>query len=188
VDLLAVGDVLAVAWCVWFCHFYGYVENRWFREQGEAVVFEHFSLYHTFWLTPLFGFHAFVLAHSMQSVFGLNLLQTVLVFLVWMIYEPVGLDWVWWFIRYMDINHLGETWWIGPFPIWVFPVKNLYDYGVGLPWHNPDGSDWDACNIIRRFFPKVPLVWGVKGFRAFWWWWVLPAISLALGIAVFLVA
>ena len=167
-NYILIGNVFAVVWCIWFCHFYGATENRWFKEHGEPIVLNHFSLYHSLWLAPLFGFHSFIFAHSLHQIFNLSMTQTGLLFFAWMLYSPVALDWVWWLIRHLDITHLHG----GPVKVmgrtlWTWPDRNLYDGGKGLPWHSIE--DWDN-------FLGLSLVYGT-----YWWWYVFTGSSLILG-------
>ncbi len=163
-NVIVVGDVLAVAWCVWFCHFYGVVENRWFREAGEAVVLNHFKAYHVFWLVPLFSFHAFVLAHSLQSLLGLSMLQAGLLFAGWACYGDLGLDWVWWVIRWLDFRR--------------DPQAAAAFYHEPNAWHRLDGSDWDAGGLG---------VFRVGGSCVFRWWPICGILSaLLIACAFFL--
>jgi hypothetical protein len=139
VDLLT---LLALVVAFNFPHFYGIAENRLFIEHGEYLPGRHFRIYHL-WLCLLFlgsSFFVYVLSRSLLLV------------ACHFVYAPLGLDWVWWVIRYVDIEYRGV---------------NTYDGGVGKSWHSQE--DWDN-------YLGLPLVGGM-----YWWWWVCGILSLILG-------
>jgi hypothetical protein len=126
-----------------FPHFYGIAENRLFIEHGEYLPGHHFRIYHL-WLAILFGgsgFLIYVLSRSLATM------------VLYVVYSPFGLDWVWWLIRYVDIKYRGV---------------NDYDGGVGKPWHSRE--DWDN-------YLGLPLVLG-----CYWWWWVCGVLCVILGV------
>ncbi|MFB3887962.1 MAG: hypothetical protein ACE14S_00600 [Candidatus Bathyarchaeia archaeon] len=139
-------DAMAIAGLVlvWnFPHVYGAAENRLFIEHGEYLPGRHFRVYHL-WLAGLFagsGFLVLVLSRSAWLTAA------------YLVYAPLGLDWVWWLIRYVDIRFLG---------------RNDYDGGVGKAWHSRD--DWDN-------YGGLPLLFGT-----YWWWYASGALSTVLGV------
>jgi len=86
---------------------YGVVENRLFKEHGEAVVLNHFKLYHI-WLFILFAINA------VTKSFWLSMLLLV--------YAPLALDVAWWLIRWIDFQR--------------DPVKAAESYGESNAWHS----------------------------------------------------
>jgi hypothetical protein len=126
-----------------FPHFYGAAENRLFKEHGEYLPGQHFRVYHL-WLALLFagsGFLVYVI-----SVFALLNSRHV-------VYSPLGLDWVWWLIRFYDFK--------------LDSVKARYSYQEENAWHIR--IDWDN-------YLGLPLVFG-----CYWWWFVFGALSAVLG-------
>lgn len=87
-------SIVALFICLNFCHAYGAVENRLFKECGEYFPGQHFRLYHL-WLATLDFCNAVI-------VYALSLNPFLTLFAL--VYFPFGLDLVWWLIRYIDFH------------------------------------------------------------------------------------
>jgi hypothetical protein len=130
--------------CFAFPHAYGVVENRLFKEHGDYLPGKHFRIYHL-WLAGLFSADAF---------FAYALSRHLILATLLLVYSPLGLDWVWWLIRYFDFKK--------------DPVEATKSYGEPNAWHLR--SDWDN-------YGKFPLV-----LRCFLWWWAFAVLCVILGV------
>ena len=96
-------------WVVW-----GAMENRVWKEQGEAWILGHFKTYHV----------AMGVLDVITSALGAN---SIIQFFFLLIWAPLALDVTWWVIRYFDFKR--------------DPVEAAKRYGEPNAWHLQ--TDWD---------------------------------------------
>lgn len=144
IPLFITALIFAVAW--------GAMENRCWHEAGEAVIANHFKLYH-FGMATLFSW--------------VNLLTVNIIFTGFTLVSL--LSWVW--LMLWDILILDVTWWI----IRYYDYKRNYaaaakQYNEPNMWHLR--GDWDN-------WLGLPLV---KGVYWWWWLFAVSLLIIGLTI------
>jgi len=162
-------ELIAVISLFNFAHFYGFAENRFFREAGALLPCGYFKVYH--------GWMALISIWLGGLTFVL--LGNFLYGVACAVYFPLGLDVVWWIKRYLDFTR----------PHTVFRIKR-WDWEVDLfygrelsekryretnAWHERD--DWD--NNPLWFSEKPPLV-GIGPYKVYLWWWIFSIATAGL--------